>query len=93
MLRARAIKLHHLSTSRESEDTESLFGTIRRIVARLAVPTLTEKDATTAMSELAGLFAHTSATVSSFELLQSGVVGALLALATDDDCTLSVERR
>lgn len=92
-LRARAIKLHHLSASRESEDADSLFGTLRRIVSRLAIPALSDKDAVASMNELAGLFAHASTSVSSFELLQSGVVDGLLSFATDEDRALSVERR
>lgn len=57
------------------------------------MPALKDKDAVEATNELASLFAHASTSVSSFELLQSGVVDALLSFATDDGRTLSFDRR
>ena len=43
----------------------------------------TEKDLVAALGELGGLFASPHTSVSSFELLQSGLVDGLLEFVTD----------
>ncbi|KAJ7625532.1 hypothetical protein FB45DRAFT_921679 [Roridomyces roridus] len=52
-----------------------------------------EKDAAEALQELAELFGAPHSSVSSFELLQSGVVDGLLLFATDGERKLSLTKR
>jgi E3 ubiquitin-protein ligase TRIP12 len=82
-LRARVIRFKHLSSGDE-EGGDNAFEKLRALVERLAAPNANEKSMTDALKELAELFASPRTSVSSFELLQSGVVDALLHFATDD---------
>lgn len=82
-LRARVIRFKHLTGS-EEEGGDNAFEKLRALVERLAASNATEKSMTDALKELADLFASPHTSVSSFELLQSGVVDALLRFATDD---------
>ena len=83
-LRARIIKFRHLSGD-DGKGSDDLFATLSRIVARISEPSITEKDLLPSLAELASLFASPGSSVSSFELLQSGVVDGLLRFFTDSD--------
>lgn len=83
-LRARVIKFRHLSGD-DGKGSDDLFATLSRIVARISEATIQEQDLLPSLAELAGLFATPDSSVSSFELLQSGVVDGLLQFFTDSD--------
>lgn len=81
-LRARVIRFKHL-VGNDQVDGDSAFDTLRRLVKRISAPDVSEQASSDALRELADLFASAHASVSSFELLQSGVVDGLLQFATD----------
>ena len=81
-LRGRVIRLRYL-TGKESVDADNVFATLRRLVDRISGPSATEKEVSNALKELATLFTSAHTSVSSFELLQSGVIDVLLQFATD----------
>jgi E3 ubiquitin-protein ligase TRIP12 len=81
-LRGRVLRLRYL-TSKESADADNVFATLRRLVDRISGPSASEKEVSNALKELATLFTSAHTSVSSFELLQSGVIDVLLQFATD----------
>ena len=83
-LRARVIRLKFL-TGKDNADGDNVFTTLRRLVDRISELSASEKDASSALRELANLFASPHTSVSSFELLQSGVIDGLLHFATDKE--------
>lgn len=83
-LRARVIKFKHLS-GEESAEGDDLSKTLQRLVKCITTNDTLEKDLTPALVELASLFASPHTSVSSFELLQSGVVDGLLHFITDTE--------
>lgn len=83
-LRARVIRFKYL-TGDDEADSDDVFATLRRLVEHISDQSASEKDLNTALSELAGLFASPHTSVSSFELLQSGVVDGLLQLVTGEE--------
>lgn len=85
-LRSRIIQFKHLSSD-ISHDEDSAFTTLRLIVDRISSQQVTEKELYDVLQELAELFASPHTSVSSFELLQSGVVEGLLQFATDQTRT------
>ncbi|KAI0287813.1 hypothetical protein BC826DRAFT_1093244 [Russula brevipes] len=81
-LRGRVIRFRYL-TGKESTDADNVFAILRRL-----------KEVNSALKELAMLFTSTHTSVSSFELLQSGVIDGLLQFATESHRTvLSIARR
>jgi E3 ubiquitin-protein ligase TRIP12 len=80
-LRARIIRFKH-SAGDEEEEGDNAFEKLRSLVGRLASPDASEKVVTIALKELADLFASPHTSVSSFELLQSGIVDSLLQFTT-----------
>ena len=56
---------------------------LRRLVERISDSSASEKEVGNALKELATLFTSAHTSVSSFELLQSGVIDGLLQFATD----------
>ncbi|KAJ7698902.1 hypothetical protein B0H17DRAFT_1196492 [Mycena rosella] len=90
-LRARVIQFKYLSDDEKAAGDGS-FGELQRLVERLSRDG-SEKDTTEALHELAELFGAPHSSVSSFELLQSGVVDGLLQFATDGERKLSLARR
>ncbi|KAJ7210561.1 hypothetical protein GGX14DRAFT_363533 [Mycena pura] len=90
-LRARVIQFKYLSGDEKGAGDGS-FGALGRLVERLARDS-TEKEAIEALYELAELFGAPHSSVSSFELLQSGVVDGLLRFATDTERKLSLTKR
>ena len=83
-LRARIIRFKHLAGN-DQADSDNVFKTLRRLVERISANDVTEQTSSDALRELADLFASAHTSVSSFELLQSGVVDGLLQFATDQD--------
>ncbi|KAJ3559621.1 hypothetical protein NM688_g224 [Phlebia brevispora] len=91
-LRARVIKFKYLSAE-DQDESDDLSLTLRRLVARISDKNALEKDLLPSLVELASLFASPHTSVSSFELLQSGVVDGLLQFLTDSERTVPVTRR
>ncbi|KIL69369.1 hypothetical protein M378DRAFT_184532 [Amanita muscaria Koide BX008] len=91
-LRARVIQFRYLRVDEGKEEDDS-FDFLRRLNDQLSSSVATEKEMTDALRELADLFASPRTSVSSFELMQSGVVDGLLRLATDQDRAVSIGRR
>ncbi|KAH9000071.1 hypothetical protein EDB92DRAFT_2051252 [Lactarius akahatsu] len=91
-LRARVIRFRYL-TGRESNDADNVFATLRRLVERISDSSASEKEVGNALKELATLFTSAHTSVSSFELLQSGVIDGLLQFATDKSRSISIARR
>ncbi|KAI0272306.1 hypothetical protein BC834DRAFT_1030472 [Gloeopeniophorella convolvens] len=91
-LRARVVRFRFL-TGKESADADHVFATLRRLVERVTDVRASEKEAGNALKELATLFASAHTSVSSFELLQSGVIDGLLQFATDKGRNITIERR
>ncbi|KAJ7180903.1 hypothetical protein C8R46DRAFT_985964 [Mycena filopes] len=90
-LRARVIQFNYLSGD-DKEAGDGSFAALQRLVEQLGRDE-SEKDAAEALHELAELFGAPHSSVSSFELLQSGVVDGLLQFATDGERKLSLARR
>jgi E3 ubiquitin-protein ligase TRIP12 len=82
-LRARVIRLRHLSKDEKAE--HGLYNTLHQLVQRLSDKDGSEKSLSEALKELAALFSSPHSSLSSFELLQSGLVDSLLAFTTDED--------
>lgn len=91
-LRARVIQFKHLSNDNNAEE-DNAFEALRLLVSRISASNATEKELSEALRELAELFASPHTSVSSFELLQSGVVDGLLQFATDQDRIRKVPSR
>jgi E3 ubiquitin-protein ligase TRIP12 len=83
-LRARVIRFKHVWTG-EQEAEDSTFDHLQSLVTRLSAQDVNEKTMTMVLRELAELFASPHSSVSSFELLQSGLVDGLLQLTTDEN--------
>ncbi|PCH36373.1 hypothetical protein WOLCODRAFT_28515 [Wolfiporia cocos MD-104 SS10] len=91
-LRSRVIQFKYLNNNDEGS-SDDLFATLRRLVDQTVDRGATEKDMMASLHEIAGLFASPHTSVSSFELLQSGLVEGLLRFTTEDGWTVSVARR
>jgi E3 ubiquitin-protein ligase TRIP12 len=79
-LRGRIVRFKYLSGTVELED--AVFAQLRSLVARISEPAATECALKQSLQEIAELFASPNTSVSSFELLQSGLVDGLLEFAT-----------
>ncbi|KAF8216810.1 hypothetical protein K438DRAFT_1558643 [Mycena galopus ATCC 62051] len=90
-LRARVIQFKYLSGD-DNGAGDGSFGALQRLVEQIGKDG-SEKDATEALREMAELFGAPHSSVSSFELLQSGVVDGLLQFATDGERKLSLVKR
>lgn len=82
-LRARVIQFKYLS-EKEGVDENGAFENLRLVVEKISAPNASDQEYSAALYELADLFASPHTSVSSFELLKSGVVDGLLQLATDE---------
>ncbi|RDX51248.1 hypothetical protein OH76DRAFT_1401563 [Lentinus brumalis] len=91
-LRARVIRFKHLATD-DAAGNDDLFAMLRRLVERITDSTLSEKDLTSALGELATLFGSQHSSVSSFELLQSGVIDGLLQYFAESGQAVLLGRR
>lgn len=79
-LRSRVVRFKYLSGTVELED--AVFAQLRSLVARVSKLDASEDVLRQSLHEIADLFASPNTSVSSFELLQSGLVDALLEFAT-----------
>ncbi|KAF9454223.1 hypothetical protein P691DRAFT_809767 [Macrolepiota fuliginosa MF-IS2] len=91
-LRCRVIQFRYLTGDDDTSEDAS-FDHLRSLVDRLSSKTASEQEFTEALWELADLFSSAHTSVSSFELLQGGVIDALLAYATDENRAVTVTRR
>ncbi|THH00617.1 hypothetical protein EW026_g1951 [Hermanssonia centrifuga] len=91
-LRARVIKFKYI-TGDDQDDPDDISATLTRLVTRISDKATPEIDLLPALVELASLFASPHTSVSSFELLQSGVVDGLLQFITDSERPVSITRR
>lgn len=83
-LRARVIRFRYLS-DKQDVDEDAAFQSLRNVVAKLSTQNSSDQEYSEALWELADLFASPHTSVSSFELLQSGVIDGLLSFATDEN--------
>jgi E3 ubiquitin-protein ligase TRIP12 len=84
-LRARIVRFKYLSGAVELED--AVFAQLRSLVAGISEPNAKEDVLRQNLHHVADLFASPNTSVSSFELLQSGLVDGLLEFATANDRT------
>ncbi|KAI0042289.1 hypothetical protein FA95DRAFT_1500247 [Auriscalpium vulgare] len=91
-LRARVIRFRHL-VGKDSAEGDDTFSKLRHLVERLGNLNASEKEVGSALRDLATLFASPHTSVSSFELLQSGVIDGLLQYATDKTRSIPISRR
>jgi E3 ubiquitin-protein ligase TRIP12 len=85
-LRARVIQFKYL-TDKDNVDEDGAFEHLQRVVERISAPNASDAEYLEVLWELADLFASPHTSVSSFELLKSGVVDGLLQFATDENRT------
>lgn len=81
-LRARVVRFKHFSEKDKAQEN-SAFDQLHKLVGRLSKTEANEKDVTSTLRQLADHFNSLHNSVSSFELLQSGIVDAVLQFATD----------
>ncbi|THH12821.1 hypothetical protein EW146_g7335 [Bondarzewia mesenterica] len=91
-LRSRVIRFKYL-TGKENAEGDDVFSTLQRLVEKISNRNASEKELSIVLRDLAALFASAHSSVSSFELLQSGVIDALLQFATDKDRNISIAAR
>ncbi|KAG5636235.1 hypothetical protein H0H81_008716 [Sphagnurus paluster] len=91
-LRAHVIQFKFLSSDMSDEEGNA-FATLRLLVERISSQQASEKELFEALHELAELFASPHTSVSSFELLQSGVIEGLLQFATDQARSIDLGKR
>ncbi|EJD07256.1 uncharacterized protein FOMMEDRAFT_71851 [Fomitiporia mediterranea MF3/22] len=90
-LRARVIRFKYLSNDSQ-EEADAAFARLRYLVTGLMQKDTSDQQLSETMGSLGNIFASQQ-TVSSFELMQSGIVDALLEFATSKDYTVDVARR
>ncbi|TFY68826.1 hypothetical protein EVJ58_g785 [Rhodofomes roseus] len=90
--RARVTRFKYL-LGPEEEQSDDLFATLKRVVNEITKQDASDAELESALVSLAELFASPQSSVSSFELLQSGLVDALLHLVTDEQRHVSIARR
>jgi E3 ubiquitin-protein ligase TRIP12 len=81
-LRSRVIRFKYF-TDPEQFEPDSTFQTLQQLVGRLSIPEASENELFDVLKALAGLFDSPYTSVSSFELIQSGLVDGLLHFAVD----------
>ncbi|KAG6335267.1 hypothetical protein ID866_3823 [Astraeus odoratus] len=89
-LRARVIRFKY-TLGQEDGDRDTSFDDFKRLVNKLSAPNVTEQAIVSALKELAEHFTS-NASISSFELLQSGAVDGLLRFSTERG-SVPVKRR
>jgi len=82
--RAKVIQFRYLS-EKEDPEHDGAFQNLCCLVQKISTPQSSDREYSEALCELANLFASPHTSVSSFELLQSGVVDGLLQFATDEN--------
>lgn len=91
-LRARVIRMKYLSGG-DKEESDGDLASLRRLVEGLAITSANEEHIAAHLKEIADLFSSSRTSISSFELLQSGIVDGLLKFATSENRTVDLERR
>ncbi|TFK26191.1 ubiquitin-protein ligase [Coprinopsis marcescibilis] len=91
-LRSRVLRFKYLSDENTLDQDDS-FERLRNLVEKFSSPTASDSELSEVMWELAQLFSSPHTSVSSFELLQSGVVDGLLRFATDEGRLVGIKRR
>jgi E3 ubiquitin-protein ligase TRIP12 len=86
ILRARVIRFRHLPSSSDdgAETDNDELNALKSAAKRLSAPELDLKSAKEALRTIAALFGRQDSSMSSFEMLKSGLVGELLAFASDE---------
>jgi E3 ubiquitin-protein ligase TRIP12 len=82
VLRARFIKVKYLSGSSDAGG-DAVFESLKSMIKALGDTEATSEQLSETLKEIAKLFGSSGATISSFELLKSGLVDGLLAFATE----------
>jgi E3 ubiquitin-protein ligase TRIP12 len=83
-LRARVIKFRYI-TDNDGVNEDSSFESLKDLVGRLGSPQADEGSLSSTLKSIADLFASPQTSISSFELLQSGLVDTLLQYATGQE--------
>lgn len=91
-LRARVIRFKYLSEPSEQE-SDHISESLRQIVEQLSSIDAKADSISESLRQLAQLFASPHTSVSSFELLQSGLVDSLLKFASTESPEMSSSRR
>ncbi|KIK61678.1 hypothetical protein GYMLUDRAFT_42696 [Collybiopsis luxurians FD-317 M1] len=91
-LRARIMKFKYLSGD-EQADSDNTLKELKTLVDRISSSHASEQELSEVLWDLTTLFASPHTSVSSFELLQSGLVDGLLKFATESDRKVSATRR
>jgi E3 ubiquitin-protein ligase TRIP12 len=86
VLRARFIKVKYLSGSSDAGG-DAVFESLKTMIKALGDTEATSEQLSETLKEIAKLFGSSGATISSFELLKSGLVDGLLAFATESGRT------
>ncbi|KAH8832939.1 hypothetical protein DL96DRAFT_1667384 [Flagelloscypha sp. PMI_526] len=81
-LRSRVIRLKFLSEKDKTEENTA-FDQLKKLVIKLGKVDASQKDCVVTLKSLADHFSSVHGSVSSFEMLQSGIVDAVLTFATD----------
>ena len=86
ILRARVIRFRHLSGSSDdgAETDNDELDALKSAAKHLSTPELDLKSAKEALRTIADLFGRQDSSMSSFEMLKSGLVGEFLAFASDE---------
>ncbi|KAI1791847.1 hypothetical protein LXA43DRAFT_380217 [Ganoderma leucocontextum] len=91
-LRSRVVRFKYLATN-DSAGSDDVFASLRKLIERIIDAAASEKDLAAALGELAALFGSQHTSVSSFELLQSGVIDGLLEFFGDTERSVSLSCR
>ena len=83
VLRARFIKVKYLSGGSDAGG-DAVFEALKSLIKALGDPDASVEQLSGTLKEIAKLFGSSSAAISSFELLKSGLLDGLLAFATED---------
>lgn len=92
VLRSRLIKIKYLSGGSDAGG-DAVFESLRAMIKQLSDSNATEEQISANLKEVAKLFGVSGPTISSFELMKSGLVDGLLEFATSSNRTVDIERR
>jgi E3 ubiquitin-protein ligase TRIP12 len=86
VLRSRLIKVKYLTNGAEGSG-DAMFESLKNTIKSLASTDASEEQIKKTLKEVSKLFGNTDATISSFELLKSGLLDGLLEFTTATDRT------
>ncbi len=84
VLRSRLIKIKYLSGGSDAGG-DDVFESLRTMIKQLSEPNAAEEQIHSTLKEVAKLFGVSGPTISSFELIKSGLVDGLLEFATSSN--------